>query len=51
MGFARQNGDSSSGWITVLFFLWAKGLGAKDVYKEMFLVYGGKCSLRKAVPK
>jgi transposase len=30
-------------------FLWAKGLSAKDVHKEMFPVYGGKCLSRKAV--
>jgi hypothetical protein len=30
-------------------FLWAKGLNAKDIYKEMFPVYGGKCLSRKAV--
>jgi hypothetical protein len=30
-------------------FLWAKGLSAKDIHKEMFPVYGGKCSSRKAV--
>jgi hypothetical protein len=29
--------------------LWAKGLNAKDVDKEMFPVYGGKCVSRKAV--
>jgi hypothetical protein len=23
--------------------LWAKGLNAKDIYKEIFPVYGGKC--------
>jgi hypothetical protein len=23
--------------------LWAKGLNAKDIHKEMFPVYGGKC--------
>jgi hypothetical protein len=23
------------------FFVWAKGLNAKDIYKEMFSVYGG----------
>jgi hypothetical protein len=27
----------------VVRFLWAKGLNAKDIYKEMFPVYGGKC--------
>jgi hypothetical protein len=31
-------------------FLWAKGLTAKDIYKEMFPVYGGKCLWHKAVP-
>jgi hypothetical protein len=29
---------------------WAKGLNAKDIHKEMFLVYGVKCLSRKAVP-
>jgi hypothetical protein len=24
-------------------FLWAKGLNAKDIHKEMLPVYGGKC--------
>jgi hypothetical protein len=33
----------------VRFFLWAKGLNAKDIHKEMFRVYVGKCLLRKAV--
>jgi hypothetical protein len=32
----------------VRFFL-AKGLNAKDIYKGMFLVYGGKCLSREAV--
>jgi hypothetical protein len=30
-------------------FLWATGLSAKDIHKEMFPVYGGKCLSRKAV--
>jgi hypothetical protein len=30
-------------------FLWAKGLNLKDIHKEMFPVYGGKCLSRKAV--
>jgi hypothetical protein len=30
-------------------FFWAKGLNAKDIHKEMFPVYGGKCLSRKAV--
>jgi hypothetical protein len=29
-------------------FLWAKGLIAKDIHKEIFPVYGGKCLSRKA---
>jgi hypothetical protein len=29
--------------------LWAKGLDAKDIHKEMFPVCGGKCLSRKAV--
>jgi hypothetical protein len=29
--------------------LWAKVLNAKDIHKEMFPVYGGKCLSRKAV--
>jgi hypothetical protein len=33
----------------VLFFLWAKGLNVKDIQKEMFPVYGGKCLSREAV--
>jgi hypothetical protein len=30
-------------------FLCARGFNAKDIYKEMFPVYGGKCLSRKAV--
>jgi hypothetical protein len=30
-------------------FLWAKGLNAKDIRKEMFPVYGGKCLSHKEV--
>jgi hypothetical protein len=30
-------------------FLWAKGLNAKDIHKEMFPVYDGKCLSGKAV--
>jgi hypothetical protein len=30
-------------------FLWAKELNAKDIHKEMFPVYGGKCLPCKAV--
>jgi hypothetical protein len=31
------------------FFLWVRGLNAKDIYKEMLPVYGGKCLPHKAV--
>jgi hypothetical protein len=31
-------------------FLWAKVLNAKDIHKEMFPVYVGKCLSCKAVP-
>jgi hypothetical protein len=34
---------------SVVRFLWAKGFSAKDIRKEMFPVYGGKCLSRKAV--
>jgi hypothetical protein len=30
-------------------FLWAKGPNAKDIHKEIFPVYGGKCLSCKAV--
>jgi hypothetical protein len=29
--------------------LWVKGLNVKDIHKEMFAVYGGKCLSRKAL--
>jgi hypothetical protein len=34
---------------SVMRYLWAKGLNAKDIYKEMFSVYGGKCLSCKTV--
>jgi hypothetical protein len=34
---------------SVVRFLWAKGLNAKGIHKEMFPVYGGKCLSRKAL--
>jgi hypothetical protein len=30
-------------------FLWANGFNVKDIHKESFPVYGGKCLSRKAV--
>jgi hypothetical protein len=32
-----------------VFFLWAKGLNAKDIHMEMLPIYDGKCLSRKAV--
>jgi hypothetical protein len=34
---------------SVVRFLWAKGHSAKNIHKEMFLIYGGKCLSREAV--
>jgi hypothetical protein len=53
-GFSSQNGDRARGvycqrGTSCCAFLWAKGLNANDVHKEMFPVYGGKCLLHKAV--
>jgi transposase len=30
-------------------FLWEKGFNAKNIHKEIFLVYGGMCLSRKAL--
>jgi hypothetical protein len=32
---------------SVVHLLWEKGLNAKDIHKEMFPVYSGKCLLYK----
>jgi hypothetical protein len=32
---------------SVVRFLWAKGLNAKDINKELFPVYGGNCRLKR----
>jgi hypothetical protein len=42
---------TTEGQCSVVHFLWAKGLNAKDIHKEMFPVYAGKCSPRIAVHK
>jgi hypothetical protein len=34
---------------SVVRFLWGKALNAKNIHKEMFPVYGGKCLSCKAV--
>jgi hypothetical protein len=33
---------------SVVRFLWAKGLNERDIHKETFSLYGGKCLPRKA---
>jgi hypothetical protein len=53
-GFGSQNGDRACGYTTeerrsVVLFLWAKGLSATDIHKEMFPVYRGKYLSRKVV--
>jgi hypothetical protein len=53
-GFSVQNGDRAWGIsyrIATLYcaFLWAKGLNAKYIHKEMFPLYAEKCLLRKAI--
>jgi hypothetical protein len=35
--------------LSVVLFLLAEGVNAKDIHKEMFRVYCGKCLSRKAV--
>jgi hypothetical protein len=39
----------SSVLLCFFFFLWVKGLNAKDIHKEMYPVYGGKCLSLKAI--
>jgi hypothetical protein len=34
---------------SVVLILWMKGLNAKDIHKEIFPVYGGKCLSRKSI--
>jgi hypothetical protein len=43
--------EFTAGWqhSIVRFSLWAKGLSAKDIHKEICYIYGGKCLLHKAV--
>jgi hypothetical protein len=53
-GFGSQHGDRTWGVyyrtvaLCAAFWGGAKGLSAKDINKEVFPVYGGKCSSRKA---
>jgi hypothetical protein len=54
-GFSSQNDDLA--WAVYYrraefccaFFLWAKGLNAKNIHNEIFPIYSGKCLSRKAV--
>jgi hypothetical protein len=49
-GFNSQNGDrDTEEQRSVVHFLWAKGLNAKVIHKEMFPIYGRKCLSCKAV--
>jgi hypothetical protein len=51
-GFSIQNGDhecTTKEQCSVVCFLWTKGLNAKDVHKEIFPAYGGKCLSCKSV--
>jgi hypothetical protein len=49
-GFSGQNdAHATEDQRSVVHFLWAKGPNKKDIHKEMFPVYGGKCWSRKAV--
>jgi hypothetical protein len=51
-GFGSENGDSActiEEQRSAVHFLWAKGLNAKDIHKEIFPVYGGECLSRKMV--
>jgi hypothetical protein len=41
--------DEEERSVVRFFFLWAKGLTAKDIRKEMFPVYGGKILSHKTV--
>jgi hypothetical protein len=54
--FSSQNGDRDWGvyYARTAFccaLLWTKGRNAKTINKEMFRVYGGKCSSGKAAHK
>jgi hypothetical protein len=48
-GFSSQNGDrAAEDQRSVVHFLWEKGLNSKDIHKEIFTVYCGKCLPCKA---
>jgi hypothetical protein len=40
---------TAEGKRSVVRFVWGTRLNAKDIYKEVFYVYGGKCVSRKPV--
>jgi transposase len=47
--FESCNTEKQRSVVRFFFFWCAKGLHAKDIHKEMFPVYGGKCLSRKTV--
>jgi hypothetical protein len=55
VGFSSKNGDRvccvnyRRAAFCCAFILWPKGPTVKDIHKEMFPVYGGKCLSPKAV--
>ena len=46
---APLNTCTTIGQRGVVRFLWAKGMAAKDIHKEMMPMYGEHCLLRQAV--
>jgi hypothetical protein len=52
-GFSIQNGRAeeciAEEQLSVVRFVWTKGLNAKDIHKETFPIYGGKCFTLKSV--
>jgi hypothetical protein len=49
MGWRAIEKNTTEEEHSVVCFLWTEGLNAKDIHREMFPVYGGKCLFRKAV--
>jgi hypothetical protein len=49
MATVLQEYTSEEQGSVVFFFLWEKGLKAKDIHKETFPVYGGQCFSRNAL--
>jgi hypothetical protein len=45
---AVHEGSATEDQCSVVRSIWAKRLNAKDIHKEMFPLYGGKCLSHKA---